>query len=100
MARYASEAAGFVVPRDLSGEHEPPMLLTQVGPLDADESVIRAQLVTLHDRILAEQVTADDPAVDATWALWQATHQTSGDPEHAWKVTVSALLRDPRMMFY
>ncbi len=100
MARYAAEAAAYVVPLDLAGETSPPRLLRLVGPLDTDESAIREQIAVLHDRILAEDVGPDDPVVDATWELWRATHERAGETETAWKVVVAALLRDPRMMFY
>ncbi|MFT4626028.1 MAG: hypothetical protein ACI8PZ_004699, partial [Myxococcota bacterium] len=100
MARFAAEAAGYVVPRDLSGENDPPILLAEVGPTTADEVSVRAQLVALHTRILGEALADDAPGIDATLALWQATFDRSGDTETAWKVVVAALLRDPRMMFY
>jgi hypothetical protein len=100
MARYAAEAAAYVTTRDLDGSHDPPLLLQFVGAETTDEASVREQLVLLHDRILAESVDDTDPAVDASFALWQGVLDRSDSTETAWQVVIAALLRDPRMIFY
>ncbi|MFT4623629.1 MAG: hypothetical protein ACI8PZ_002285 [Myxococcota bacterium] len=101
LSRVAFEAAGFVVPRDLS-EPDPGArrLLTQVEADTTDEPTIRAQLADLHVRILGTLAEPDDAAVDASWALWSDTLAVHGSPTVAWQLTLGALLQDPRVMFY
>jgi hypothetical protein len=62
---------------------------------------VRAQLVALHDRLLAEPVAADDPAVDAGLALFKAGLGPDGkDTARAWTLVLTALLQDPRIAFH
>ena len=98
--RYAFEAAGFVVPRDLDGRHTPPYLLNQVTSGSIEEGVVRDQLVDLHLRILGEFLEADGPEIEETWGLWSQVFQSSQDTQTAWTVTLAALLQDTRMVFY
>ena len=100
MDRYAFEAAGYVVPRDLDGQNAPAALLTQVTRGDTAENLIRTQLAALHLRILGEFLEADDAEIDTTWGLWSEVEASSQDTETAWIVTVAALLQDTRMVFY
>ena len=101
LSRVAFEAAGFVVPRDLA-EPDPTArrLLRQVEAGTTDEAAVRDQLVDLHTRVLGTLPAADDPAIDAYWALWSDTLSVHGDPVVAWQLTLGALLQDPAVVFY
>ena len=100
MQMAAAEAAGWVVEMDLQSAPSARRLLTRVDGPDTAEPAIREQLSWLHKRILGEMVAADSPEVDLTYDLWLSEHQRSGDVAEAWKLTVTALLQDPRMTFY
>jgi hypothetical protein len=103
MAQLAENAAGFVVDRDLAtgtppGERK---LLLQVDGNELTESTIRAQIAWLHARILGEVVAADSPEVDDSYALFRyGTGSGASSPPQGWKLLISALLQDPRMMFF
>lgn len=96
-ARYASEAAGYIVENDFSGEAK---LLTVVSESTTDAGTIRDQLALLHLRVLGEDVSADSPEVSETYALFEAALSHHGDPSGAWKVVLTALFQDPTVLFY
>jgi hypothetical protein len=100
--RYlAAEAAAWVVEADFA-EPDPDArkLLWRVEADTLGGKSVRDQIAWLHGRILGEFVEPDGPTVDATYALFQATTQGGATPAHAWEVVITALLQDPRMMFY
>ena len=100
MDTYGSEAAGFVVENDFATSAASRRLLGLVEAGDQEEAKIRAQLVPLHERILGELVTADSPEVSATWDLFAAGLAAGDTPEDAWKLVLSAMFQDPRVLFY
>src|SRR5213079_1172474 len=83
--RAAFAAADHVVSHDAAA---PPAerLLFRAATVDAaDEIRVRAELVSLHARVYGELVAADDPSVDAEYALFtDALHTASGDARRAW----------------
>ena len=83
MSRIASEAAAYGVDQ---GRFSTP----------TEDDQIREQLTTLHREILGEV----DPDIAETLALFTAARARHGDPEAAWKLTISALLQDVGVMFY
>jgi len=99
----ASEAAGYVVPRDAAvsnaGQRE---LFTTLSSLqDSDEASIRSQLEELHLRVLGEFVPTNSIEIDESYALFStAMTNSGGDTEEAWKVVLSALLQSDRAIFY
>jgi hypothetical protein len=96
----AQQAAAHVVTADFAKDDPSARrLLHEVGPDDADEATITIQLVALHARLFGELVDADDPSVIAAWSLFSATAEES-NPEHAWIVTLTAMLQDHRVMFF
>ena len=99
MGRLGEEAAGWVVDHDFQLPAEERRLLTLVEPTDVDEGLIRAQLQALHLAILSEALPIDDLEIDATWDLFSGA-LARGTPESAWKLTISVLLQDPRMVYY
>ncbi len=100
---FAREAAGFVVERDL-GEGVGPLddaLLTMVDKNTNAESDLRRQMAVLHRRFYGEFVDEDSAAVDATYGLFKlALEHGDNDIKRAWKVTLTAMLQDNRMLFY
>ena len=61
---------------------------------------IRDQIAWLHLRILGEFLAADSEEVDLTLSLYDSVYTRTGSASTAWTVVISALLQDPRMMFY
>jgi len=73
--------------------------LLTIAAGDTAEPAVRAQLVALHDRLLAE--TPDTLAVDAGLALFKAGLGPKGkDTARAWSLVLTALLQDPRIAFH
>ncbi|MEQ1505249.1 MAG: hypothetical protein ABMB14_23665 [Myxococcota bacterium] len=98
--KLADEAAGFAVLAESSVDPSSRRLVTGAAPTDADETVVRAQIVAWFRRMFAETVTADDPDVDAVYALFSAASARAGDPKEGWRVVLSTLFQDPSMVFY
>jgi hypothetical protein len=99
----ASEAAGYVVPRDAAvSSPEQRELFTTLSSLQAsDESSIRSQLEELHLRVLGEFVLTNSIEVNESYALFSvALTNSGGDTQEAWKVVLSALLQSDRAIFY
>ena len=99
MGLLSADAAQSVVSADFAVALSERRLLTLVEASTADEGQIRTQLVALSARIFGQFVGQDDPMIDLYWALWLDSQQVSG-PEHAWTITLSAMLQDPQVMFY
>jgi len=97
VARMAAEAAGYVVLQDFDSSS--PRLLTRVDADTSDEETLRAQLVDLHLRILGERLAADSPEIDETYELLVAVAADS-DAETAWKVVLTAMFQDGRVLAY
>ena len=104
LAALAEEAAGHVVDTDFAAPAASRRLLDEVEPDTTDEDMIRAQLVALHRRLFGEALEADDVQIDEAYALFEAALTLrSGRPDpavDAWKVTLTGLLQDPRMLLY
>lgn len=96
----AREAAGFVVDRDLSAGPEANTLLDRVGAQTRDEATVREQLAALHARFYGELVAPDSETVGLTWTLFEGALALSDDPARAWKVTLTAMLQDSRLLYY
>jgi hypothetical protein len=95
----AEEAAAHVVSADLALDPSGRVLLTEWT--STDEAQVRAQLVTLHLRILRESVTTDSPQIDASVALWNAALSASdGDESAALTTLVAAFLQTPDVLYY
>ncbi|MCB9681551.1 MAG: DUF1800 family protein [Alphaproteobacteria bacterium] len=99
-AALAEEAAGWVVRQELGIGAGTRRLFTQVDADTTDEVTVRAQLASLHADVLAELVAPDDPAVDASFALWSTVLARGGSPLEAWKATLSAMLQSPQILLY
>jgi len=100
MAMAADEAAGWVVASDFEVPAASRKLLQLVEADTSSEAEVRGQLVWLHERILGEFLDANSPEVDLSYGLWSGVYIDTQDPLNAWEVTISALLQDPRMVFY
>ncbi len=95
----AREAAGFVVESDLSLPRAERRLLGRIEAEDRDEAAVRAQLGDLMARVLGE--TSPDPAdLDLLLALWTSGASREGGTKEGWKLVVTALLQDPRLVLY
>ena len=95
--RLAERAAAYVVEEDFHGIA--PKLLTNVDVATTDEMSIRKQLVELHATILAELLEMEDPEIDRSYDLWADTYERT-DVKQAWRVVLTAMLRDFRVATY
>jgi hypothetical protein len=94
-------AADFVVEHDAAAPPEQRTLFTAASVDASDEAGVRAQLAVLHARIYSELVTADDPAIDASYQLFADALAVPGSSaRRAWKVTLTGMLSDFRALFY
>jgi hypothetical protein len=100
LQQLAGLAARYVVEQDFSRDRVDRRLLSVVESEDRDEALLREQLADLHLRILGEDVGPHDDAVDESVKLWAAALDRSGDAQHAWTVTLTALLQDVRSIHY
>ena len=97
----AAEAASYAVERDFATpQPSERKLLRMVGPSDTDETLVRAQLVWLHKRILGEIVEPMHDDVSETFQLFADALVHSGDVERAWKTTLTAMMQDLRVSYY
>jgi hypothetical protein len=99
--RLAEAAAEYAVVGDI--DTLTPKLFTKIRPnvsYDEDPQGFVEQVQRLHLRFYGRRVTADGEEVEANIALWQNLYQVDPNVELAWIGLVSALLRDPDMLFY
>jgi hypothetical protein len=95
----AEEAANTVVATDLAADPADRLLLADWT--GGDEDAVRTVLVSLHTRILREQVAASSPEVDASYRLWLAALTASGgDEAQALTTLVAAFLQSPDVLYY
>lgn len=100
MATLAADAAARVVQTDLARAPSARRLLHLVEADTVAQQRVREQLAWLHARILGELAQPDDPAIDASLELFELGLQLRGEPAGAWTLVITALLQDPRMMFW
>jgi len=79
----------FIIPTD-----RPPL------GAPASDPAMQAQAAHLHRRLFGRHVAADSLEVEATLALWETLFAIEGDARRAWAGVLTALLRDPEMVFY
>ncbi|MFT5681713.1 MAG: hypothetical protein ACI8RZ_002619 [Myxococcota bacterium] len=99
----AATAASYALRNETGLDPEERRLFREVDfteSLEADEAVLRAQLQSLHLRVLSQQVELDGPEVDAGLALWVELLAIEGVPILAWQGVLEALLRDPAYLLY
>jgi hypothetical protein len=100
--RLAEAAADHVVQHDLAEPAEA-RLFTAVDfteTPDTGREAMAAQLQALHWRIFGNRVEADGPEVTANLELWSDIHAIEADIPATWAAVLSALLRDPDLLFY
>ena len=98
--QLAHRAAAHVVASNLSeSDLAARRLLGLIEADDTDEALVRAQLVELHARLYGELVDADSASVTDAWTLFSWS-LTDGGPQHAWVVTIAAMLQDHRIVFF
>jgi hypothetical protein len=81
-------------------------LFTVVDPDEApvgralDDPEMRAQAAFLHRRLFGTEVPEDGLEVRETLALWDKARLVERTPARAWAAVLTALLRDPELVFY
>lgn len=102
--RLAQSAAWHVAEHDLDpARTEAPILLQYVTAADTPDTAPEAFDAQIRDLYL--RVTGVPLAVDATEpaelvALWRQLHSVEASGTKAWAGVLSAVLRDPRVLFY
>lgn len=66
----------------------------------ADDPEMQAQAAFFHRRLFGTSVAPDGLEVRETLALWDRVVAVERDPARAWAAVLTALLRDPEMVFY
>lgn len=100
MATIAADAAGRVVDDDFARPAAQRRLLRSIEPGVTDADAVRGQLAALHLRVLGERVEPRGTEIDRTYRLFRTGLETRGTPAGAWKLVLTAMLQDPRMMFW
>ena len=97
LAHVARRAAPAAVAADLAR----PLAERRIVPVDASASdeEVRTALAQVRTRFLSRPVTADDPAVERLFSLWQASGGATR-PADSWGVVIEALLRHPAQAVY
>jgi hypothetical protein len=96
----AREAAHFVVERDFATAAADRRLLREVEASDTEEGLVRDQIVALHLALYGELTDSASPAVDETYALFDAAVTQHGDVPRAWKLVIMAMLQDVKVAWY
>jgi hypothetical protein len=99
-AYYASEAAGYAVKFDSLAPAANRRVLWVPGAVEGEPDAVRAQIVDLFGRFFGQFLDPDDPEIERTVQLYQARVDRGGSPEDAWRLVLTALLQDNRVLFY
>ena len=101
--RLAEAAALYVTQRDADPTHSEKTLFEHIDFTETPEDN-RARMITqiqaLHFRIFGTRVAPDGEEVNAGLELWTALHAIEHEPQRAWAGLLSALLREPALLFY
>jgi len=97
----AAAAAGYVVDADFdAADPSARALLAKVGPDTTDEPAVRAQLADLFARLYGDFSPPESDAIGEAYALFSETLARTGQVDHAWKTTLTALFQDLRIATY
>lgn len=101
LREYASEAAGYVVQFDFANPNPSTRrLLTMVSATQSDEASIRAQIANLDLRLYGIAVDPSSQDVTDAWTVFDDTLTRTGDVQHAWRTTLTAMLQDVRIAYF
>ena len=102
--RLAEAAASHVVNEDSAKDAEDRLLFTEIDftetPGGAGEGDIALQLQRLHLMLFGTEIAIDGPEVTANLNLFTTLIAIQPSVHDAWIGVLSALLRDPALLFY
>jgi hypothetical protein len=98
--RVARLAAAHLIAHDAVAAPADRWLFTQATVDTTDPTLVRAQLAELHGRIFSELVAPGDDVLDDDVALFDDALAASGDPRHAWTLTLTGMLSDLRALYF
>lgn len=102
--RLAEAAAWHVVSHDLDPEREEDARLlafvTVEDTPDANAKAFEAQIRDLYLKVTGRPLADDATEPADLIALWKYVHSVEASSEAAWAAVVSAVLRDPTVLFY
>ncbi|MBX2796394.1 MAG: DUF1592 domain-containing protein [Myxococcales bacterium] len=98
--RLAEAASDYAVQQALAGEGDLLQGLSFDATPDTDRASMVAMVQRLHLRMFGNRVAEDGPEVEANLQLWSDLYALEGRTDRAWAGVLSALLRDPDILFY
>ncbi len=102
--RLAQTAAHYVVSHDLARDRDGDAIL--LGSVNVDdrpdvsEEAFHAQIRALYLAATGRPLPEDAPEPAALTTLWQQIYSVDASPTDAWSGVVTAVLRDPAVLFY
>jgi hypothetical protein len=96
----AADAAGRVVDAEFAMSPGDRRLLRLVSDGDTDHGPVREQAAALYRMLYGDTIAVDSQEATDITELWQAGYDRSGSTTHAWKLVLTALFSDVRIVFY
>lgn len=97
-------AASYAAQHDLdearAGEAHLLDQVTRETRPETDPELFEAQMRALYERITGMPLEAESPVPARLVTLWTQVYAVESSAESAWAAVISALLRDPRVLFY
>jgi hypothetical protein len=104
MAELARAAADTAVDHDFDPARTDDArllgLVTVDDHPDDDPALFEAQMAALYERVTGLELSEDSTLPARLVELWSDAYRLEASSEVAWKIVVSAMLRDPRVLFY
>ena len=102
--RLATSAAWFVAEHDLDPDRTEPAILLKYVTINDDPDgqyeAFKQQLEELYLEVAGVPLEAGDLEADALITLWRQLYSVEASPTKAWAGVLSAILRDPAVLFY
>lgn len=100
--RLAEAASSYVVTHDLANPADARLFaeIAFTETPETDRDAMARQLQLLHLRLFGDRVASDGPEVQANLELWSDLYAVDQSVPGAWEGVLSALLRDPDLLFY
>jgi len=100
--RLAEAAASYVVTQDQMNPGNPTLFheIDFTETPETDQAAMTRQLQALHFRLFGTRIASDGEEVVANLELWSDLYEIERSTTGAWTGLLSALLRDPALLFY
>jgi hypothetical protein len=102
--RLAASAAWYVAEHDLDPDRTEPAILLRYVTINDDPDgqyeAFKQQLEEVYLRVTGIPLEEGDLEADALITLWRQLYSVEASPTKAWSGVLSAILRDPMVLFY